>query len=239
MKPLKLTNDSDEDSQESLTASSASPRDRPRKRVCRNEVPKYMWPQKKVAETKQSPLCVASMATAFLPQDMQLNSPKTSERQTCTPMPTLTAEEDADEQEGGHDHDKENFAPLFQLQGIPLMEALQKARAEDYISYSNGHLNRHVTPNMTNLYSHVLEQGDVPNGEVYGDSTPLNRHTQLPVYYPKNDAETGLSRAARLAMARDCDVWQWCAVSQEDFSLLDTLVWMGVQMQRLYADDDK
>jgi len=58
----------------------------------------------------------------------------------------------------------------------------------------------------------------------------------LPQWFPREDDQGGLSRAKRLDVALDFDIWQWYSIAGEDFSLLDSLVWMGVQMQRLFAD---
>ena len=33
-----------------------------------------------------------------------------------------------------------------------------------------------------------------------------------------------------------CLVCQWYTIAMEDFSVLDTLVWMGVQMHKLFQD---
>jgi hypothetical protein len=43
-----------------------------------------------------------------------------------------------------------------------------------------------------------------------GISSPFNRDTELPQYYPKEDAKTGLSRERLCRMALECDAWQVC-----------------------------
>jgi len=79
------------------------------------QVPKYMWPtgeRPKVAKAQESPLCVASMATAFLNDTLQLNSPRKDEA-----MHT-------DAEKSGEDHDNSNSEGIecfLQMHGVSLV----------------------------------------------------------------------------------------------------------------------
>jgi len=200
-----------------------------------------MWPEKnprikvskespKVQESKESPMCVASMATQFFAGEvpnLKLNSPRKddeSPENLGTMARRIMAEpEDQDMDEAG-----DGFAPLLKLEGGSLLEALQQARSDDFIRYTNGYLQSHVTSRMTSLYDHVCEERERLRGVCDAECV------ELPHWYPKTDENGGLSRQHRLSAALDFDVWQWYSISGEDFSLLDALVWMGVHMQRLF-----
>jgi len=184
---------------------------RARKRMRRHE--------NKVTDVKESPLCVASMATQFLPFELTLNSPRKESATDAHTMPSLASADS----EAAEDDENNRLAALLALQGIPLMHALQKERAEDYLRYSSGYLQRNVAFQITSLYAHVLAQADTPNSPVYGDTSPFNRNTQLPKYYPIEDEDSGLSRKQILDLSLESDIWQWYSIANEDFSLLDTL----------------
>eukprot|EP00277_Geminigera_cryophila_P044758 CAMPEP_0173081980 /NCGR_PEP_ID=MMETSP1102-20130122/17788_1 /TAXON_ID=49646 /ORGANISM="Geminigera sp., Strain Caron Lab Isolate" /LENGTH=235 /DNA_ID=CAMNT_0013957049 /DNA_START=127 /DNA_END=834 /DNA_ORIENTATION=+ len=224
----------DNNAKMSISLDSSEEEGRERKRACRNK--------SKVAP-KESPMCVASMATLFLPHDLQLNSPKKDTNADTHAMPPLeaadseAAEEHEPEHVGRHHVSSDRLVALFALQGLPLMHALQKERAEDFLLYYQGYLAPNVARSFTALYSHVLSQADVSESPVYGDTSPFNRNTELPKYYPVEDEETGLSRKHRLALALEADIWQWHTIAYEDFSLLDTIVWMGVHMQRFFEGE--
>lgn len=231
MKPLKVSRSELDSPQESNK--------RQRKHISRNEVPKYMWQEKaptKPVEPKESPMCVASVAELFLPDDLKLNSPKKEDREppkaNVRNLASPTDSEDVD-------NCSDQFSGLFKLEGIALMHALQKERTEDYVRYRHGFLHPKVPRLMMRLYDHVLKQGgtsDYSDSDIYGADSPFDVNTELPKWYPEIDEENGLSRWQRLSLARDFDVWQWYNIASEDFSMLDTLVWMGVQMQKLFEE---
>eukprot|EP00802_Teleaulax_amphioxeia_P023159 Tamp_23698.p1 GENE.Tamp_23698~~Tamp_23698.p1 ORF type:complete len:165 (+),score=30.24 Tamp_23698:504-998(+) len=116
------------------------------------------------------------------------------------------------------------------------LEELKKVPAERVIRYEGGYLHKDAAAQMIALYSHVIAQGDEADGAVYGTRTPFNRNTELPQYYPKDDGSSGMTRHHRFRMALECDVWQWYSIGDEGFTLLDALVWMGVQMKRLFDE---
>lgn len=194
-----------------------------RKRVCRNK------------EMHESPMCVASMATQFIPDNMYLNSPK-SKALVSVPIPAAAAPEEHSET-SIPDMSDDVIGTFLQMHGMPLMEALKKTRADQVLRFNKGYLHTRAAPRMTSLYNHVLEQGDVSNGAVYGDCTTLDRLTQLPHYYPRECEGGGPTRQERMLLALEADAWQWCDIAEEDFSLLDALVWMGVQMRRLFEGE--
>jgi len=243
MEPRKIRRSSADDAKSAV----APPK---RKRISRNEIPKYMWnfnpqPQTskhntKKADAKESPMCVASMAELFLPSDLQLNSPKRAQENISLPPPPklhdIAAPEPSNSESENDKGRAERLAALMQLQGVELMRALQQAHADEFVTYKHGYLNPQVAGDMSALYAHVLGQGDVENGPIYGSDSPFCRTTELPQWYPEFDEDSGLTRQQRLTLAHDFDVWQWYTIAMEDFSVLDTLVWMGVQMHKLFQD---
>jgi len=236
MKPLELQKKEDKQ----------GPTTRSRKRISREEVPNYMWPEKVARhsngqESKESPMCVASMATQFLNDvvpSLKLNSPRNED------APNHASTQRAKRNPSPHDVDMgacvpyDRFAPLLELRGASLVEALQEARSDDYICYIEGYLEQHVAKQMMKLYDHVCEEWEGLSDAL--GSTPAcptwPQTRELPQWFPREDDQGGLSRAKRLDVALDFDIWQWYSIAGEDFSLLDSLVWMGVQMQRLFAD---
>ena len=87
----------------------------------KTQVPKYMWQEKaptKPVEPKESPMCVASVAELFLPDDLKLNSPKKEDREppkaNVRNLASPTDSEDVD-------NCSDQFSGLFKLEGIALV----------------------------------------------------------------------------------------------------------------------
>jgi len=97
------------------------------------------------------------------------------------------------------------------------------------IDYHGGVLNARFVDQIVRLYDHVAAQGDTDGG-VYAD----DKACDLPYWCPATD-ESGFSRLERLEMAAEYDVWQWYLVTGENYTLLDTLIWMGVHMSKLWS----
>ena len=78
-------------------------------------------------------MCVASMAELFLPDDLQLNSPKRAQGKISLPPPPklhdLAASERSELESENNNGRAERLAALMQLQGVELMRALQQVLA--------------------------------------------------------------------------------------------------------------
>mmetsp|Transcript_32828 Transcript_32828/g.82796 ORF Transcript_32828/g.82796 Transcript_32828/m.82796 type:complete len:286 (-) Transcript_32828:44-901(-) len=118
---------------------------------------------------------------------------------------------------------------LHQLQQDDLVVRLREIQLDDMIDYHGGVLNARFVDQIVRLYDHVAAQGDVKEG-IYSD----DKACDLPYWCPAVD-ESGFSRLERLEMAAEYDVWQWYLVTGENYSLLDTLIWMGVHMSKLWS----
>jgi hypothetical protein len=118
---------------------------------------------------------------------------------------------------------------LHQLEQGELITRLKEIQLDDMIDYHGGVLNARFVDQIIRLYDHVAAQGDAEQG-IYSD----DKACDLPYWCPAMD-ESGFSRLERLEMAAEYDVWQWYLVTGENYSLLDTLIWMGVHMSKLWS----
>ena len=96
-------------------------------------------------------------------------------------------------------------------------------KLDEMIDYHGGLLNGDFTKAILDLYEHVVEEGD-NSDQIYNDESVEDM--KLPLWLPKKD-DQGLSRRARLEMAVEFDVWQWYLITNENFTLLDTLGEIG------------
>mmetsp|Transcript_30423 Transcript_30423/g.59431 ORF Transcript_30423/g.59431 Transcript_30423/m.59431 type:complete len:275 (+) Transcript_30423:255-1079(+) len=118
---------------------------------------------------------------------------------------------------------------LHHLKQHELISRLKEIQLDDMIDYHGGVLNARFVDQILRLYDHVAAQGDAENS-VYKD----DKAGDLPYWCPATD-ESGFTRLERLEMAAEYDVWQWYLVTGENYSLLDTLIWMGVHMSKLWS----
>uniref|UniRef100_A0A7S0MLC6 Uncharacterized protein n=1 Tax=Cryptomonas curvata TaxID=233186 RepID=A0A7S0MLC6_9CRYP len=124
---------------------------------------------------------------------------------------------------------------LMRLKGKKLIDRLEEIKLEEMIDYHGGLLNEDFTKAIVNLYDHVISEGDdqsspncIYNAESLDDM-------KLPHWIAKVD-EHGVCRKDTLTAAVEFDVFQWWQITTENFSLLDTVVWMGVQIRDKMED---
>eukprot|EP00290_Baffinella_frigidus_P032447 CAMPEP_0180273682 /NCGR_PEP_ID=MMETSP0988-20121125/4928_1 /TAXON_ID=697907 /ORGANISM="non described non described, Strain CCMP2293" /LENGTH=236 /DNA_ID=CAMNT_0022244875 /DNA_START=174 /DNA_END=884 /DNA_ORIENTATION=+ len=179
-----------------------------------------------------SPNCVVT-ANAFLPaQDaLSLGEPASKPATSKGAKGRLSAR---------HGTPKEGRMPhacwwrqLQSLSGTELIERLRTISIDEMIDYHGGVLNARFVELIIELYDHVCQQGDAADGGIYGEASPID-NSCLPKWYPGDDG-AGFSRIERLKMAVEYDAFQWYMISSENYSMLDTLVWMGVHLQKLFS----
>jgi len=122
---------------------------------------------------------------------------------------------------------------LHSLEQRRLVDRLKDIQLDDMIDYHGGVLNARFVEQIIGLYDLLAAQGDddKPSDNIYAE-TALG--VELPYWCPKED-DSGFTRTERLEMAAEYDVWQWYTITGENYSLLDTLLWMGIQMKKLWS----
>mmetsp|Transcript_59764 Transcript_59764/g.146810 ORF Transcript_59764/g.146810 Transcript_59764/m.146810 type:complete len:250 (-) Transcript_59764:470-1219(-) len=207
-----------------------------------------------------SPNCVAAVADMSLaPPSMELGGAKPAVKSPERQLKHKTAKKDAEvvpppppppveadakananpfesvrhHKHHGGDEDLPHacwWTQLLELKGETLIERLRNTQLDELIDYHGGVLNARFVEKIVRLYDHVNCQADVEGGVYAKEGADL----ELPYLCPGAD-QSGFSRLERLEMAAEYDIWQWYLVTGENYNLLDTLVWMGVQMKKLWS----
>mmetsp|Transcript_57067 Transcript_57067/g.150384 ORF Transcript_57067/g.150384 Transcript_57067/m.150384 type:complete len:129 (-) Transcript_57067:166-552(-) len=118
----------------------------------------------------------------------------------------------------------------MRLKGKKLIDRLDEIKLEEMIDYHGGVLNEEFTKAIVNLYDHVVSEGDDTSSPTCIYKADSSDDMKLPHWIPKVD-EKGVSRKEMLQTSVEYDVFQWWQITSESFSLLDTVVWMGVQIR--------
>jgi len=208
--------------------------DHPAKKICSPN----SRPQDK--DSLISPNCVIAIADNY-PEELILPPPETQppHLEDPEPRPLRRASKSAEERAGEEEEEVPHLCwwqQLRSLNGPPLMERLKSVCVDEMLDYHGGVLNARFVDLILELYDHVASQGDGARepDSVYGAASPYDPETELPYWSPKSDS-AGFGRMERLRLAAEYDVWQWYLVTGENYSLLDTLVWMGVHVRKLFS----